>query len=98
MLPLQLTILPEVTTMNRSTTTNSKGKQATTQNKSLGFRLTPRDINILRSVYEYRALDSLQIQKILFSDNTTGVTCRLRLRHLSGNGFLHTEEQLTLLS
>src|SRR5262245_43397516 len=97
MLPLQMTILPE-TMMNRSTMTNSKPKQAKKQHNNLGFRITPRDIDITRTVYEYRALTSLQTQKLFFADNTTGVQCRLRLRHLARNGYLHMQEQLTRLS
>lgn len=84
--------------MNHSTTKTSKKAQTTKQKNKPGFRLIARDIEIIRAVYEYRVLDTLQIQKLFFSDNTTGVQCRLRLRHLTKNGYLHSQEQLTLLS
>ena len=64
------------------------------------FRLTQRDRDIVRSVYNYRALTSPQINTLHFppqagKTNRQKVSsrCHYRLRGLYEYGFLHREEQ-----
>lgn len=64
------------------------------------FRLTNRDREIVRAVYDYRALISSQINTLFFSKQGGNVNqqkpssrCLQRLRRLYEHGFLHRAEQ-----
>lgn len=69
-----------------------------------GFGLTERDRTILESVYEFRALTTDQIEKLLFQpdrgqDHPTKTTrCQLRLKLLYHSGYLFRDEQPQKLS
>ena len=62
-----------------------------------GFVLTDRDVDILRAVYEYRALTTTQIEALIFA-TTTPHQCRKRLQLLFHHGYLYRSEQLHTLS
>ncbi len=81
---------------NSTTTTSKQSKSKTTAKPR--FRITERDIQMMEANYKYRILDSKQHQRLFFAHTTTGVQCRLRLRLLAESGFLHSKEQMTLLS
>src|SRR4051812_13684604 len=57
-----------------------------------GFRLTPRDIDILKAVYEYRVLTRFHIERLLFPPGATS-RCILRLGLLHKQGYLDRQEQ-----
>lgn len=67
-----------------------------------GFRLTPRDVEIMQAVHDYRALTAPQIEALFFlhSNENAGVNarCKLRLRILYHHGYLFRDEQPTKLS
>lgn len=58
------------------------------------LHLTQRDLEIIRAVYEYRALTTPQVEALLFPGGTKGKTntCRLRLKKLFHNGYLWRSE------
>jgi Replication-relaxation len=69
-----------------------------------GFRLTARDQEIIQAVWEYRALTTVQIERLFFSgahraaDASAGSgkinpRCQLRLKYLYHYGYLHRDEQ-----
>jgi Replication-relaxation len=62
-----------------------------------GFSLTPRDVQIIQAVHEYRALTAGQIAA-LFWDGVVNARCKLRLRLLYQYGYLDRDEQPTKLS
>ena len=68
-------------------------------------RLTERDIAIIQAVYEYRALTTIQIQRLLFpvcaaaeSANGRRVVAQQRLKLLYHNEYLTRDERPTKLS
>lgn len=68
-----------------------------------GLQLTPRDLDVLASVYACRALTTLQIQIRHFPSSQTSargpiVRCQERLKRLFHHGYLHRDEQPTRLS
>lgn len=67
-----------------------------------GFRLTLRDLDILRAVCVCRALTAPQIEALFFThpNDSRGVNarCKLRLRLLYHHGYLFRDEQPTKLS
>lgn len=67
-----------------------------------GFRLTPRDVEIIKAVHAYRALTAPQIEALFFPhpNEEAGVNARLklRLRLLYQYGYLFRDEQPTKLS
>lgn len=67
---------------------------------SSGFRLTPRDREIVKAVYAYRALTTPQIQALLFSPHASrpDTRCKRRLHLLHAAGLLFRDEQPTKLS
>jgi hypothetical protein len=77
-------VKPEV---KRLTTAKSKEK--------ITFRATPRDRQIVKAVYEYRALTTHQIAELIFYANTQAsrlTGARRRLKPLSENGYLYRGE------
>jgi hypothetical protein len=68
------------------------------------FRLTQRDLEIVRAVYEYRALTAPQIEALFFpptkerTSAATSTRCIHRLRQLFDYGFLARTEQPQMLS
>lgn len=56
------------------------------------FRLTARDVEILKAVHDYRALTTEQIKALFFahslSSGTVNSRCRLRVRDLYHHGSL----------
>lgn len=52
------------------------------------FFLQERDLEIVKAVNRYRYLNTAQINKLLFSENTTMQSARRRLRYLSGDNYL----------
>ena len=68
------------------------------------FRLTPRDIEVVRAVYGYRALTAKQIADLLFvaadvhSTPAASSRCLHRLKLLFHHGFLQREELPHLLA
>ena len=68
------------------------------------FRITPRDVEILTAVYEYRVLTAPQIDQLFFTPATqdTPATpssrCQRRLMLLYHHGFLERREQLVTLT
>lgn len=67
-----------------------------------GFRLTPRDKEIIEAVYRYRALTAPQVEALFFthpaSNGGVNARCKLRLRLLYHHGYLFRDEQPTRLS
>lgn len=66
-----------------------------------GFRLTLRDIAIIKAIFEYRALTAPQIAALFFSPDRTGevnTRCKHRLRMLYHYGYLFRDEQPSKLS
>lgn len=62
------------------------------------LRLTKRDLAIVNACYEYRALNTPQIQQLFFNhSNTYGqlVQCQHRLKLLYHHGYLYRDEQPT---
>ena len=68
-----------------------------TNNTTVGFKMTRRDIEIIRAVYTHRALTTYQINNLHFSQGGLS-RCRHRLKLLAHYGFLHREEQPSKLS
>jgi hypothetical protein len=71
------------------------------------FALTPRDVEIVRAVYEYRALTTPQIEALFFSPSADepqsprhkiDTRCQHRLSLLYHAGYLFRDEQPTKLS
>jgi hypothetical protein len=64
------------------------------------LRLTKRDIQIINACYEYRALTTIQIQKLIFDqgEQVSQQRCQHRLKLLFHHGYLHRDEQPTKLS
>ena len=68
-----------------------------------GFRMTERDIAIIKAVYTHRALSTFQIEDLLFqpdkgqSHRTKTSRVRHRLKLLSEHGYLFRDEQPTKL-
>ena len=75
------------------------------------FRLTARDVSLVRAVYEYRALTTVQVERLFFSPpagRPTGDSpaaavkinprCQHRLKMLYHHGYLYRDEQPTKLS
>lgn len=60
--------------------------------KQRGFRLTDRDISIIRTIYEYRVLTRFHIEALLFPPGATS-RCILRLGLLHQHGYLDRQEQ-----
>lgn len=52
------------------------------------FRLTERDIDILKAVNRYRYLRTVQVQRLVFAENGSIQSARRRLRLLFHNGYL----------
>lgn len=67
-----------------------------------GFRLTPRDIEIVKAVSDYRALTTSQIESLFFSNQNPAARkngrCKVRLKLLYHHGYLIRDEQPTKLS
>jgi hypothetical protein len=61
----------------------------------VGFRLTPRDGQIIDAVWRYRALTTPQIAALYFptADGSVSSQCLTRLRHLVSAGYLDRQEQ-----
>lgn len=62
------------------------------------LRLTKRDLAIVNACYEYRALNTPQIQQLFFQRNNTYgplVQCQHRLKLLYHHGYLYRDEQPT---
>ena len=75
----------------------------TTDDERPSLRLTSRDLEIIRAVYEYRALTTPQVHALLFanpagSQRVTMVQCQHRLKLLYHHGYLYRDEQPTKLS
>lgn len=77
----------------------------------LPFRFTVRDLALVRAVYEYRALTTVQIERLFFapaadrppSDSSAAPVkinprCQHRLKMLYHHGYLYRDEQPTKLS
>ena len=62
------------------------------------FRMTARDEEILRAVYRFRVLTSVQIERLLFltpgKPKPSNTRCNLRLQGLFHHGFLARSEQV----
>lgn len=54
----------------------------------LAFRLTDRDMAIIRAVNRYRYLRTGQINRLFFPENTSKQSCQKRLKYLFHNGYL----------
>lgn len=54
----------------------------------MAFRLTDRDMAIIRAVNRYRYLRSGQINRLFFPENTSKQSCQKRLKYLFHNGYL----------
>jgi hypothetical protein len=68
---------------------------------SIPGRLTPRDIEILKAVYECRVLTTVQIERLFFSSSASGkihTNCQERLKRLFHWGLLIRDEQGQRLS
>lgn len=67
-----------------------------------GSRLTPRDVEILKAVHDFRVLTTHQISALFFTLSLLieyiSSRCRLRLRHLYHEGYLGRLELPTKLS
>jgi Replication-relaxation len=67
-----------------------------------GFRLTQRDVEIIKAIGEYRALTTAQVERLFFRPQhvTNGVNarCKLRLKLLFHHGYIDRDEQPTKLS
>jgi len=65
-----------------------------------GFRLTQRDLEIIKTVYLYRVMTTEQIRDLIFPGGTIGKrnTCRNRLQKLWQHEYLWRGEQPTILS
>lgn len=63
--------------------------------KRPGFKLTPRDGEIIDAVWRYRCLTTPQIARLFFPTPTDTVSsqCLARLRHLTAAGYLDRREQ-----
>ena len=68
-------------------------------------RLTERDVAIIQAIYEYRALTTTQIQRLLFpvgdghaSSRGRPVHCQQRLKLLYHNEYVTRDERPTKLS
>lgn len=66
-----------------------------------GFRLTLRDIGIIKAIYDYRALTAPQIAALFFhadGDREVNARCKHRLRMLYHHGYVFRDEQPSKLS
>ena len=61
-----------------------------------GFKMTERDLEILRMVAIYRMVTSNQIRLLLFGGKQRSTQCDLRLRLLFQHGYLERRSQATL--
>lgn len=65
------------------------------------FRLTPRDLEIVKAVWQHRALTTAQVERLFFRpmvDSRPNPRCQHRLKLLFHHGYLARYEQPQLLS
>jgi Replication-relaxation len=73
------------------------------QNELPAFRLTARDVEIIRAVYEYRCLTAPQVEALFFTsvlraNGPVNTNCQHRLKMLYHSGYLFRDEQPSKLS
>lgn len=67
----------------------AKGTQRATKTERPGVRLTLRDLDMIKALYNFEGLSTPQIQILLFGDNTgQKTTCAVRLQKLFHNGYV----------
>jgi hypothetical protein len=67
----------------------SKGTQRATKKDRPGVRLTGRDLEMIKALYDYEGLSTPQVQALLFGDNIgQKTTCAVRLQKLFHNGYV----------
>lgn len=95
----------EATTIYEGSATRQKAPRLRTLVRSASatlptLQLTKRDIQIIHVCYEYRALTTVQIQRLIFDQGTqvSQQRCQHRLKLLFHHGYLYRDEQPTRLS